>query len=69
MIHQKRILLLIGSARQPASTSWSLGSYLLERLHEKHSKPQLLYIQQSLASKESRDNMLSSIIGGIRFKL
>lgn len=60
MIHQKQVLLLIGSARQPASTSWSLGSYLLERLHEKHCKPHLLYIQQALASDQTSSRMITS---------
>jgi hypothetical protein len=60
MIHQKQVLLLIGSARQPASTSWSLGSYLLERLHEKHCKPQSLYIQQALASEQTSNQMIAS---------
>jgi hypothetical protein len=60
MIHQKQVLLLIGSPRQPAGTSWSLGSYLLERLHEKHCKPRLLYIHQALASEQAGSEMITT---------
>ena len=60
MTAPRNVVVLIGSARHPGSTSWSLGSYLLERLHEKHVKPQLLYIQQSLASRQSSADLISA---------
>jgi hypothetical protein len=50
--------LLIGSPRGPASTSESLGTYLLRRLAEHGLETEKAYVNQSLNSDRSREALL-----------
>jgi len=58
----KRALLLVGSAKkQNHSTSESLGTYLLEQLHDKGFETEKLFIHKSLKSDKSQEELLGSI--------
>ncbi len=57
---QERVLLLIGSAKRPRSTSESLGSYLLERLRERGCATEELFLYRSLASEEGCKALLAA---------
>jgi hypothetical protein len=54
----RRATLLIGSPRGPASTSESLGTYLLRRLAEHGLETEKAYVNQSLNSDRSREALL-----------
>ena len=59
---QKRALLLVGSPKGAnKSTSESLGTYLLDRLHERGLETENVRIHPSLKSDKSRENLLSTI--------
>jgi multimeric flavodoxin WrbA len=60
MTSQGRALLLIGSARQPRSTSESLGTYLLERLRERGFATDSLFVHRSLRSDKGREELLAA---------
>lgn len=57
---KKRVLLLIGSARQPRSTSESLGTYLIERLQGHGFETETLFIHRSLKSDDKKDALLAA---------
>jgi hypothetical protein len=52
---QRRVLLLIGSAKRPRSTSESLGTYFCERLGERGFEAETLLVHRALKSDESAD--------------
>ena len=58
MASKKRVLLLIGSAKQNPSTSESLGAYLLDQLRLKGSETGTLFIHKSLRSAKGREGLL-----------
>jgi len=53
-------LLLVGSAKRPRSTSESLGTYLVERLHERGFAVETILIYRALASEECRQTLLEA---------
>jgi hypothetical protein len=55
---KKRVLLLIGSAKQNPSTSESLGTYLLDQLRTKRCETKTLFIHKSLRSEKGRGGLL-----------
>ncbi len=61
MNSQKRVLLLVGSAKRPHSTSESLGTYLVERLGERGCETETLLIHRSLRSDKGRTALLNAI--------
>lgn len=60
MNRQGRVLLLIGSAKRPQSTSESLGTYLTERLRERGFAVETLLIYRSLGSDDRREALLDA---------
>lgn len=56
-----QVLLLIGSAKRPRSTSESLGTYLLQRLAERGYATQTLFIYRSLATEAGRSTLLAAV--------
>ncbi len=56
----KRVLLLVGSAKHPHSTSESLGTYLIEKLQERGFETETLFIHKSLKSDDRRDELLAA---------
>jgi hypothetical protein len=56
----ERVLLLVGSARRPHSTSESLGSYLLERLGERGFETETLLLHRALKSEASCRELLDA---------
>ena len=61
MISKKRVLLLIGSAKEKPSTSESLGTYLLEKLSVEGFSTETLFIHKALRSDKSRRKLLEAI--------
>ena len=61
MISKKRVLLLIGSAKEKPSTSESLGTYLLEKLSVEGFSTETLFIHKTLRSDKSRRRLLEAI--------
>lgn len=57
---QERVLLLVGSAKRPRSTSESLGTYLVERLRERGFEAETLLLHRSLRSDEGREALLAA---------
>jgi hypothetical protein len=57
---QERVLLLVGSAKRPRSTSESLGTYLCERLAERGFEAETLLIYRALKSVTSRAELLAA---------
>ena len=58
---KKRILLLVGSAKHPHSTSESLGMYLIGKLYEHGFESETLFIHKSLKSDDRRNALLAAI--------
>jgi hypothetical protein len=58
---KKRVLLLVGSAKQHGSTSESLGTYLIEKLQERGFESETLFIHKSLKSDDRRYALLTAI--------
>jgi hypothetical protein len=56
----KWVLLLIGSAKQPHSTSESLGTHLLALLEPHGFDSEILYIHKSLKCEDSQSEFLSA---------
>ncbi len=52
--------LLVGSPKGPNSTSNSLGTFLLDKLHEKGIATEKIYICQSLGSEEKKASLLQT---------
>ncbi len=63
IVSYERVLLLIGSARQPASTSESLGAYLLEHLREKGLHTRSLLIHKLITTPDRRSELLKAVDG------
>jgi len=61
MSQRPRVLLLIGSAKRPRSTSESLGDYLLQHLAERGYATQTLFIYRSLATEAGRRTLLAAV--------
>ena len=57
---KKRVLLLVGSAKHPHSTSESLGTYLIEKMHEHGFETETLFIHKSLKSDDRRNELLTA---------
>lgn len=55
-----RVLLLIGSAKTPHSTSESLGTYLLGRLQERSFETETILIHRALRTDETTEDFLSA---------
>lgn len=55
-----RVLLLVGSARRPRSTSESLGTYLLEGLRKRGFETETLIIPKIFGSDEARNALLAA---------
>lgn len=55
------VVLLVGSAKRPRSTSESLGTYLVERLRERGLACEMILIYRSLRSDEGRRALLAAI--------
>ena len=60
MRSQKHALLLVGSARQPHSTSASLGKYLLDQLEKHDFDTESILIHHSLKSDDGNRELLSA---------
>jgi NAD(P)H-dependent FMN reductase len=58
MVLKKRVLLLVGSAKENPSTSESLGTYLLDQLRTKGCVTKTLFIHKSLRSAKDRRGLL-----------
>jgi len=58
MASKKRVLLLIGSAKENPSTSESVGTYLLDQLRTKGCETETLFIHKSLRSDKRRGGLL-----------
>ena len=54
------VLLLIGSAKRPRSTSESLGSYLIERLEEQDMEAETMRLYRAYRSEEGRAALLAA---------
>ena len=61
MNSKKRVLLLVGSAKRPHSTSESLGTYLIDRLGERGFETETLLIHRSFRSDKDRAALLNAI--------
>ncbi len=57
----KKVLLLVGSAKQPRSTSKSLGTYLLERLEEQGWEGMTMLVPHAFRSAEGQEEMLAAV--------
>ena len=57
---QERVLLLVGSAKRPRSTSESLGTYLCERLGERGFEAETLLLHRALKSDQGREDLLAA---------
>ena len=57
---QERVLLLVGSAKRPRSTSESLGTYLCERLGERGFEAGTLLLHRALKSDQGREDLLAA---------
>ena len=57
---QERVLLLVGSAKRPRSTSESLGTYLCERLGERGFEAETLLLHRALKSDEGCEELLAA---------
>jgi hypothetical protein len=55
-----RVLLLVGSAKRPQSTSESLGTYLLERLAERGFETEKLLLHRLIRSEQGRQQLLDA---------
>ncbi len=58
-----KVVLLVGSAKRPRSTSESLGTYLVERLRERGFSTEMKLIYRSLASDDGRKALLAASDG------
>jgi NAD(P)H-dependent FMN reductase len=62
MASKKRVLLLVGSAKQNPSTSESLGVYLLEQLRTEGFTTETLFIHKVLLSDKGRRRLLEATV-------
>lgn len=60
MNKKKRVLLLIGSAKHPHSTSESMGTYLIEKLREQGFETETLFLHKSIKSDNRREALLEA---------
>jgi hypothetical protein len=56
-----RVLLLVGSAKKPRSTSEVLGSYLIERMAEQGWETEALSVHRSLRSSDDIEKLLDAV--------
>ncbi len=61
MKDQRRVLLLIGSPRGQKSTSASLGTYLLSKMHEKGFETSIFQASKIVKSDTALEEILSSV--------
>lgn len=61
MTPQQRVLLLVGSAKRPRSTSESLGNYLLERLGNRGFATQKLFLYRAMGSADGCKALLAEV--------
>jgi len=59
MSEAKRVLLLVGSARRPQSTSETLGAYLLKRLGEQGWEAETVLLHRAVQSEDKRQALLA----------
>jgi len=57
----KKILLLVGSARGMHSTSASIGNYLIKRLEKNGCDTEAILLHKAMKSSESIDNLLKTV--------
>ena len=57
---QERVLLWVGSAKRPRSTSESLGTYLCERLGERGFETEMPLLHRALKSDQGREDLLAA---------
>jgi multimeric flavodoxin WrbA len=57
----KKALLLVGSPKGPGSTSKSLGTFLLDHLHEKGFETERIYVYPSVKDERGHENLFSAI--------
>jgi len=57
---QESVLLLVGSAKRPRSTSESMGTYLCERLGERGFEAETLLLHRALKSDNGREELLAA---------
>jgi len=60
MKERERVLLLVGSAKRPKSTSESLGTYLLERLEGQGFETEMLLLHRALRSEAGQAELLAA---------
>ena len=60
MSSQGHVLLLVGSAKRPRSTSESLGTYLGRRLGERGFETEMLLLHRALKSDSGREDLLAA---------
>jgi NAD(P)H-dependent FMN reductase len=60
MASKKRVLLLVGSAKEGPSTSESIGAYLLEKLRAEGFGTKVLFIHKVLGSDKDRQRLLEA---------
>ncbi len=66
MNSKKRVLLLIGSPRQQASTSLSLGTYLIEKMQAQGFESQTIFLHKSFKT-EGRTKVLLDVVNQVDF--
>ncbi len=59
MANAPRVLLLIGSAREPHSTSESLGKYLVEQLRARGMLSEIVFLDHSTATAEQQEVLMA----------
>ncbi|HMK46582.1 MAG TPA: NAD(P)H-dependent oxidoreductase [Methanocella sp.] len=56
-----RVLILIGSPRRHTSTSYSLGSYLADRLQKRGVSVNKLHVKRAMGSKDRMDKIFAAV--------
>lgn len=59
MNNPQRVLLLVGSARRPQSTSEALGAYLLQRLGERGFEAETVLLHRAMQFEDKREALLA----------
>jgi multimeric flavodoxin WrbA len=58
-VENKKVLLLIGSPKKERSTSFTIGKYLMKRLHANDCNKNSIFINDALKSKDGIDEMIN----------
>jgi hypothetical protein len=58
---QERVLLIVGSAKRPRSTSESLGTFLCQRLAERGWETEKLLLHRVFRAKQGEDKLLAAV--------